>query len=350
MLGSLRSKYRSLFLSSDEYHERGLILSDDILSNLEVSLEDSRQSRENYKDCFLPMPAIIPDYSIGDKIGEGLTSETFAFLEKLTPFPLVVQFNPITLEETQHLAYISSLLTQLYALCPHLILYLGYYLAPATEDSSERRLSYDTSSRDSYVFDETLDYSSTSSDTLLELDYDSYAFLYEQVPATLDQIYSSFKADLTFVKSALAQLFFTLELLRRCGFNHGDINPGNISWTKQPTWQGRNLLNYKYYAYLIGTSTYYLPAGPILRLLDFNLTSYDDGTLRLSPSDECQDDFESALLLAQDLLPNEEYQELVDALSKDENGLGWISLFSEILPQPGDKIILLGRLPELSSE
>lgn len=370
MLGSLRSKYRPLFLSIEDYHDRGIILSDDILLNLEATVDD----QANTETCCLPLPSIIPDYPIGEKVGEGQTSETFVFPEQLTPFPLVVQYHPLTTDATQHLAHVSSLLTQLYALCPHLILYFGYYFAPAGDQRDEENISSqedpfspliecqapqeDLSSIDENspyrriaFSDEDQEPTTESEDINVELSHDCLAFLYERIPITLDQIYTSFRHDRSLVRSGLAQLFFVLELLRRCGFNHGDISPSNIAWVKQPTWQGRNLLEYNYYAYIIGNSTYYIPSGPLLRLIDYNLTSYDDGDLRLIPSVSYQDDFTSGLSLAKELLSSDDYQELTDALSKgDESHPGWTLLFSEILPQPGDKVILLGRLPELSSE
>lgn len=370
MLGSLRSKYRPLFLSLEDYHDRGIIVSDDILLNLEASVGHELVS--------MPLPGIIPNYPIGEKIGEGQTSETFAFHEQLTPFPLVVQYHPMTINETQHLAHVSSLITQLYALCPHLVVYLGYYLAPANDIHEEENVSptddedpfslsiecrspnRDISSGDEYGpyhhnfssnEQETEEPTTGSDEVRVELNHDCLAFIYERIPITLDHIYSSFQRDPHAVRSGLAQLFFVLELLRRCGFNHGDINPGNIAWVKEPSWQGRNLLDYTYYAYIIGTTTYYLPSGPLLRLIDYNLTSYDDGDLRLVPSASYQDDFTAGLSLAKELLPADDYEELTDALSKgDESHPGWTILFSEVLPQPGDKIILLGRLPELSSE
>ena len=384
MLGSLRSKYRPLFLSIEDYHDRGIILSDDVLLNLEASVDRHLRSRvigddDQARTSTLPLPGIIPNYPIGEKIGEGQTSETFAFLEHLTPFPLVVQYHPMTTDETQHLAQVSSLLTQLYTLCPHLVLYLGYFLAPAG-DAEEENISPQEEEDDPFSLtvecqspnrgdssgeefgpyepnfstddrEETEDPTTGSEEHNVELSHDCLAFLYERIPITLDHVYTSFRTDPDMVRSGLAQLFFTLELFRRCGFNHGDINPGNIAWVKDPTWQGRNLLDYNYYAYIIGNRTYYLPSGPILRLLDYNLTSYDDGDLRLTPSVAYQDDFTSGLSLAKELLSSEDYEELTNALSKgDESQPGWIILFSEVLPQPGDKIILLGRLPELSSE
>ena len=201
MLGSLRSKYRSLFLTTNDYHERGLILSDDILLNLEAGVDQTRPT-------FLPMPAVIPEYPIGEKIGEGLTSETFIFPEKLTPFPLVVQFQPVTIDETQHLAHVSSLLTQLYGLCPHIISYLGYYLTPSnppaeisefqqeeepfsstecrspSTNSSEESLSqsnYEANffSDDGHENHQEIEcFSEESDDSTLQLSHDCYAFLY----------------------------------------------------------------------------------------------------------------------------------------------------------------------------
>lgn len=360
MLSSLRSKYRPLFLSSEEYHNHGIILSDDILHQLE-----SRTS-------FLSLPGVIPNYPIGEKIGEGQTSETFIFPHRLAPFPLVVQYHPMTIQGTQHLAYVSSLINQLYTLCPHLILFLGYYLVPSGDNNQESKVS----SYDDDLYSPSIQIRSPNPDlssgeefgpyqnnfssddptteneeTTVVLSHDCLAFIYERIPITLDKIYSSLRRDPNLVRSGLAQLFFTFELLRRCGFNHGDINPGNIAWVKEPNWQGRNLLDYNYYAYIIGNTTYYLPSGPILRLIDYNLTSYDDGDLRLLPSTSYQDDFTSGLSLAKELLSSEDYEELTNALSKEDvMHPGWTLLFSEILPQPGDKIILLGHLPDSGFE
>lgn len=325
MLGSLRSKYRHLFISADEYHDKGIILSDDVLLNLESGITT------------IPIPSIIPYFTTGEKIGEGLTSETFTCLEKLAPFPLVVQYHPITLEETQHLVCVSSLLSQLYALSPHIILFLGYYFAPGDKELSSPQESY---YQDEYT---TLSEYSSSESGHPMLSYDCYALLYEYVPLTLDRVYKHIKADPILCRNILAQLFFTLELLRRFGFNHGDINLGNLGWDNEPVWQGRDLLNYNYYAYIIDSTTYYIPSGPLLRLLDFNLTSYEDGTLTLTSDNSYQDDFASALSLAQNLLPSQDF------LCKDKT-IAWDLLFSQILPQPGDKVIVLGRLPEISSD
>jgi serine/threonine protein kinase len=305
MLASLRPKYRHLFLSVEGYRQKGIILSDEILLRLEDTNRD------------LPLPTKLPNFRIGEKLGEGSSSETYLLREHLGPVDWAVQFHPLSSNETFHLACVSALMSQLYALSPHVTPFLGYYLAPAREE---------------------LRSPCSSSDSSLEIGYHAYGFIYERVPLTLEGVYCRLKKDSTLARFVLAQLFFIVKFLQRYGFNHGDISLSNLGWIEDPSWQGRSLDKYNYYAYLVEDVTYYLPVGPIIRLLDYEFTSYQDEVLTLETS-YGEDDMSRALEIARDFLSQEEYEAL------EESPSAWTNLFSNLQPQPGDKIIVIGYLP-----
>lgn len=321
MLQTLCPKYRRKFISPESYQQRGIILSDTTLLHFEEQL--------------LP-PSLIPRFVIGDKLGEGSTSETFAFLDSngLAPFSLVVQYHPIASPETQHLVVVSCLINQLYSLCPHTILYLGYYLAPATIEEEWSEASPRSES-----------YSPDEEEFTVTLSEDCYALLYERVTPLLGS-YHEVTSDPELSKYLVAQLFFIVELLRSYGFNHGDIALSNLAWEKEPTWQGRKLLNYTYYAYIIRDITYYLPSCPLLRLFDYNLTSYQDIYTSLIPPVTCLDDFTVVLDLIKTFLPPADYLAIEATLNQDNiTAMTWSVVFGSAVPSPGDKVIVLGHLP-----
>ncbi len=300
---SLRPKYRNIFPTQENYNTEGIILSDQVIASSD----------------FLP-PLSCPNFIVNDKIGEGTSSVTYRFPYRLAPFPLVVQFQPLAATQTYHLINISSLITQLYQYTPHIVIFIGYYFAPAVKIEKKRHLT--PTSTEEFV-----------------IDSDSYGLIYEQVGQTLP-----LNLDDESKKHLVAQLFFTIELLSRYGFNHGDISITNIGWIVNPSWQGRHLNNFTHYGYIIDGKTYYIPSGPIIKLFDFNLTNYDDGEFRYIATDQVQDDYKMATDLAKELLNSQDYQELIDNLSV--NRLGWTCLFSSDSPQPGNKIIILGNLPK----
>lgn len=311
MLSALRAKYRCLFASIEEYHQHGIVISDEVVE----IIGDRRES--------LPVPGYIPRYLPGEKIGEGATSQTYAFPEHptLTPFPVVVQYHPITIEETYHLAYISSLISQLYYLCPHIVLFVGYFFSPAEAISHQE----DEDEEEEGVFPEV----------------DSYGFLYERIPQTLSEVWEEISLDPIQARSVILQLFFTINLLHRCGFHHGDITPANLGWDTHPTWQGYHLEeDVDYYGYIIDGKMYYLPQGPLLRIFDFNLSTYQDDEIILQPTIPSEDDLHSGIQLAEYLLSPEDYLLLQSDPSK------YILLFPDINPEPGDRIMVIGKLPD----
>lgn len=312
MLTSLKSKYRSLFPSIVDLHKKGLVLSDDVIEDL---VNNSH-----------PLPTTIPNFTIGYKVGEGLTSETYYFPHSLAPFQLVVQFHPLETQDTNNLIIVSSLISQLYALTPHITPFLGYYLA---------------SSGEAKVFQEQ----TTSSPQDITLDSDSYGLIYQKVSGVFNTI-PKFNYEKQEHRYFFSQLMFSIELLHRCGFVHGDINPGNLAWETKPEWQGKSLLSYKYYGYIIGDQTYYLPACPVLRILDYNLSSYDDNELVIRQKQDPEIDIRGILVFIMLCFPQIEYQEIEKIMRNRESTTFWREVFGSYFPQPGDKVIILGNIPD----